>query len=114
MYGAIFEMECWMGRLHFFTKGKTAGSLLTQFGHEQNLECLLSNGRYQEDKKGQLELDKLEALLKKHRSRKLTVDDLRGFSIKISLGTIKCLELVDGEEAVTALKEKYPRARVCR
>ena len=68
-------------------------------------------GRSHENAKGQKMLDKLEAILNKRYSGELTSVDLLGLDITLSVGTIKCVEILVGDDAADRLKAKYPKAR---
>ena len=111
MYAALFEMDSMFGRLQYIFEGKNAEELLDEFEYEQSLECLIRHGRYEEDAKGQLELDRLEAVYNKYTDGTVTIDDLASLDAKISIGAIKCLAIVEGEEAINKLKAEHPKAR---
>lgn len=111
MYAALFEMTSWMGCQQHIFQGESASDLLSEFERVQSLDCLVRMGRYQENQNGQKELDKLEAILDKHYDGSLTTDDLLTLDVSISLGTIKCVCVEAGDDAVDKLKEQYPRAR---
>lgn len=76
----------------------------------QDLSCLVRIGRGAEGKKGQKELDKLEDTLEKNYSGDLDMADLAAFDVSISLGTIKCSAIAEGEEGIRQLKENNPDA----
>lgn len=111
MFAALFEMTSWMGCQQYIFAGNTASDLLSEFERVQDLGCLVRMGRGQESKKGQKELDKLEAILEKYYDGSLTADDLLTLDIAISLGTIKCVCIEEGGDAVEKLKAQYPGAR---
>lgn len=111
MYAALFEMASWMGCYQYILEGNSASDLLSEFEQVQDLGCLIRMGRSQESKKGQKELDKLEAILNKYYDGSLTADDLLTIDIAISLGTIKCVCIEEGDDAVETLKAQYPSAR---
>lgn len=112
MYAALFEMSSWMGPEQYIVKGDSASALLHEFEDIQNLSCLVMMGRSEENAKGQKMLDKLEEILNMRASGELTNETLLSLDIKISIGTIKCAEIAEGENAVEQLKAKYPKARV--
>lgn len=111
MYAALFETRSWLGTMHFITTGDTATKLLFEFQKTQDLRCLLQMGRKEEKKKGQKELDKLQALLSKYYNEELTIEDLLTLDVSLSIGIIKCLCVEDGENAVAEIKAKYPDAK---
>ena len=110
MYAALFELNSWRPEQYIIT-GSSAAALLDGFEDIQSLECLVRMGRSHENAKGQKELDKLEAILNKRYNGELSSVDLLGLDIKLSLGTIKCVEILVGEDAADRLKAKYPNAR---
>ena len=111
MFVALFEMTSWMGRELYIFKGDTASKLLSEFEQVQSLGCLVRMGRGQENENGQRELDKLEAILDKYYDGDLTPDELLTLDISISLGTIKCVCIEEGDDAVAKLKAQFPNAR---
>jgi len=110
MYAAVLELQSWMGPLVHFYKGETPADIIRQFEHEQDLGCLVRMGRMEEGKKGQKEIDKIEAFLEKYYSGDLTIADIRGFSFKLSIGSFRCIGTAEGEEAIAALKTAHPEA----
>lgn len=111
MYAAVFEMSSWMGPEQHIVRGSSAAELLYEFEEIQHLGCLVRMGRSEEGAEGQKMLDKLEEILNKRDSGDLTNEDLLTLDIKISLGTIKCVEIAEGDAAAEQLKVKYPNAR---
>ena len=111
MYVALFEMSSWMGPEQHIVRGSSAAELLYEFEEIQHLGCLVRMGRSEEGAEGQKMLDKLEEILNKRDNGDLTNEDLLTLDIKISLGTIKCVEIAEGDNAAEQLKAKYPNAR---
>ena len=104
MVAAIFEMESMWGPEKHFFEGDDASSLLSQFERVEDLNCLIRMGRMQGPKKDQKELDKLEALLEKHYSDELTMDDLKKFSIKLSLGKLVVSAVAESDEEIEKIR----------
>lgn len=52
-------------------------------------------GRMQESEEYQGELDKLEAFLDKYHDESLTIEDIKGLDIHLSLGNIICHEVTE-------------------
>ena len=100
-----------MGPSQHIVKGDNASDLLNEFEEIQSLSCLVKMGRSRERGEGQKMIDILEDLLSKRDNGDLTNEDLLTLDIKISLGTIKCVEIVEGADAAEQLKAKYPNAR---
>ena len=111
MYAALFEMDSWMGNRQYIFEGESASELLAEFERVQDLACLVRMGRGEEDSEGQKALDKLERLLDKYYDGTLTIDGLLGLDVEISVGSIKCICIKEGENAVEKLKELYPGAK---
>ena len=110
-YIAVFEIKSWLGIMQHIVKGENASDLLYSFEDIQSLECLVRHGRYEEDKKGQKELDKLESFLYKRDAGDLTIDELKKLDITLSLGHIKCLEILGGDGAEEQIKSFFPNAK---
>ncbi len=112
MYAALFEMTSWMGTEQYIFTGNTASEMLSRFEDVQSLECLVRMGRREErSASGKKAINDLEALWDKHYSGALTNDDLLGLDIKISIGSIKCVVILEGDDAADKLKAEYPKAR---
>lgn len=111
MFASLFEMTSWMGCQQYIFTGNSASDLLSAFEQVQDLGCLVRMGRSQEKKKGQEELEKLEAVLNKYYDGSLTPDDLLTLDISISIGTIKCVCIEEGDDGVEKLKAQFPNAR---
>ena len=111
MYAAVFEMESMFGRHQYFFEGATPAAIMDAFEYEQSLECLIRHGRREENREGQIVLDRLEAFYNKYMDFGLTIDDIANLDVQLSIGTIKCMGIAEGTEAIAALKEQYPNAR---
>ena len=106
MYAALFEIKSWLGLETHVFEGNTAVDILRELESIQNLDCLLEMGRIQEGEKGQRQLDKLEALLEKYCSKELTLSDLDGFELSLSVGDFRCVAVAEDEDAVLQLKQQ--------
>lgn len=107
MVAAAFEISGWAGsQVHVF-EGDSAYDLLSQLQRIQDMNCLVRMGSMMEDAKGKKELKKLEKVLKKYQNDTLTMEDLAGFNVILSVGSFICLEVAEGEEEIQMLKEKY-------
>jgi len=111
MNAALFEMDSWLGHQKYIFKGETASDILAKFEQIQDLSCLVWMGREREGKKGQKQLDKLEAMLEKYESGELTMQDLQDFDVTISIGAMKCSGIAETDEAVEKLIANNPDAR---
>ena len=72
----------------------------------QDFECVIRMGRMEEGKKGQKELDKLEAFLDKYHEGTLTMEDIQHLNIRLSIADITCHGIAKSDEEVQALKAK--------
>ena len=70
----------------------------------QDFNCLLQMGRIEEDKKGQKELEKLEAFLYKYHKGTLTMNDIKNLKIHLSIADIICHGIAETEEEIEVLK----------
>ena len=83
-----------------------------KFEDVQSLDCLVRMGaREERSAAGKKAISKLEEVLDKHYSGTLTNEDLLGLDIKISIGAIKCITILEGDDAADKLKAEYPKAR---
>ena len=60
------------------------------------------------------ELTKLETFTERYQSDILTEEDVANFAVELSIGSIRCVELRSGEDALEKLAGKYPEARNMR
>ena len=111
MYAALFEMTSWCGLEQHIVQGDSAETLLNAFEDIQSLSCLVRMGRSRERGVGLESLNKLEAILTDRDSGLLTIDKLLELDVQISLGTFKCVEIIEADNAMEQLKNKYPNAR---
>ena len=100
MYGAKIQI----GWITDCFEGDSPSAIIRGVERVQDLGCLLRMGREEEGEKGQKELTKLEAFLEKYQNGALTMEDISNLDIKLSIGTIKCLGIADGEEDIAKLK----------
>ena len=109
-YAAVFEVTSWLTE-QYLIKGDDAFEILSAFEDIQSLSCLVRMGRREEDVEGQKQLDKIEALLDKKDCGELNIDDLKTMDYTLSLGDIRCLDVLEGESAEAVLREKYPKVK---
>ena len=65
---------------------------------------MLRMGREEEDEQGQKELDKLEKFLDKYYDGALELSDVEQLNIDLFVGSIVCLGIAEGDEAIAKLK----------
>ena len=112
MFAALFEMESWLGTEQYIFEGDTASEMLSRFENVQDLGCLVRMGQHEErSSAGKRAIQALEDLLDKHYSGSLTNKDLLELDVKISIGAIKCVTIVEGNEAIAQLRKDHPNAK---
>ena len=102
MYAAIIEIG-WVKKCF---EGNTPSEILQQVETYQDFGCLVRMGRMEEGKRGQKELDKLEAFLEKYYDETLEMSDIDKLDIHLTIGDFVCHGIAEGEEAIVKLKEK--------
>ncbi len=110
-YVAVIEMTSWLGTHQHIVKGDTPSALLLDFENIQNLHCLVTMGREEENAEGQRNLDVLEDILNQCENGELIEDDFKLLDVEISLGHIRFIEAFVGEDNEEKLKSKYPYAK---
>ncbi len=110
MYAALFEIKGWMGVHKYIFEGKDATELIAEFEKIQDLSCLANMGRFEEKKNGQRQIKTLEDFLDKYYDGNLTIDDIKDFNVKLSIGYMKCLEIADNDMAISKMKKDNPEA----
>ena len=111
MYAAVLELKSWMGKRTYFFDGETPSDIISKFQQEQNLECLVRMGSMEEGPKGRKDLSKINAFLKKYYSGKLKMKDIKEFSFNLSVGSCRCIDVAEGDEAIATLRSAHPEAR---
>ena len=111
MYAALFEMKTQMGKQQYIFEGEDPLILLSEFENVQNLWCLVQMGKVHGTKEDKKPLKKLEKLLEKYRMCDFTIEDLLSLDIEVSIGSIKCVTVVEGEEEIAKLRAAYPNAQ---
>lgn len=90
-YKATFEI----GWMHETIEGDTPSELIQGVENVQDLRCLLQMGATMEPNKGKPELRKLESFLEKYYDNTLTINDIKSLDIQLSIGSIKCTDLIE-------------------
>ena len=112
MFAALFEMESWLGTKKYIFEGGTASEMLSRFEEVQDLGCLVRMGQHEERSvAGKRAIKALEDLLDKHYSGGLTNKDLLELDVRTSIGAIKCITVVEGNEAIAQLRKDHPKAK---
>lgn len=112
MYAALFETESWLGTRQYIFEGGSASELLSKFENIQNLQCLVHMGLAEETSPAAIKsISKLSKLLDSHYDGTLTVEELKTLDLKISIGAVKCVTVIEGDDAADQLKKAYPNAK---
>ena len=98
MYKAEFSINGWAGVETHTVCGENASELLADIATYQDLDCLVRMGQGHETGEGKAGLKKLTAILRKDENGTLTIEDLSGLSIKLSVGTISISEIRETNE----------------
>ena len=88
-YTAKFQL----GWMTIEAEGDSPFDLMQAVENEQDLMCLVQQCSMMGTKADKKEIGKVIAFLEKKSDGSLTIDDIRDLKIKLSIGTIKCLEL---------------------
>ncbi len=105
MVAAIFYTKTSARSREYFFKGDSPGILLAQFNNVQDLECMSRMGCCCGSKGDQSELEKLDAFLDKFRNDELTMEDLKDFSLKLSIGKIGVKAIAVNDEEIQKLEK---------
>lgn len=101
----MFAARIEIGWINNYFEGETASEIMRQVEEYQDFGCLIRMGRMEEGKKGQIELDKLEAFLEKYYEGTLEISDIEKLDIHLSIGDFICHGIAEGEEEIAKLKE---------
>ena len=112
MYTASFQISGWAGPQVYILSGETLQDVAEALNNVQDLSCLVMMGQMERKKKDAAALKKLSAFLDKYYAGSIQEEDLKTFDIKLSVGSFKCLDLLQSENAVDELKKEYPDAIV--
>lgn len=109
---ALFEIGGWSGLDRYLFTGESAEAILVKLNQVQDLECLMRMGEMFGDPLAAEAAPKLAEILEKCQFGELTLQDLEGLSIKLSVGGLRCTAIAEGEKAVAALKAANRKAHV--
>lgn len=90
MYAAVLEFKFWGGAETYFFMEEIVDAIIEQFEEAQDLDCLVRMGYGAEGKAGQEELAKIAAFVGKYRAGRVTLEDLKAFTFKLSAGSFRC------------------------
>ena len=109
MYAACFTLSGWAGYQQYIFSGRKLMDLMDAFNDVQDLVCL-DMMAHEEENENADEVEKLHDIAHRYYNREVRAKDIEAIDIHLSVGIIKCDELVRGKDAVEKLKEKYPDA----
>ena len=110
MYAACFQVSGWAGAQSFLFSGDTLKEVVDGLNGIQDLFFLGLMSRM-DGEAAAGELTKLETFTERYQSDILTEEDVANFAVELSIGSIRCVELRSGEDALEKLAGKYPEAR---
>ena len=113
MYAACFQVSGWAGAQSFLFSGDTLKEVVDGLNGIQDLFFLGLMSRM-DGEAAAGELTKLETFTERYQSDILTEEDVADFAVELSIGSIRCVELCCGEDALEKLAGKYPEARNMR
>ena len=97
MYAATFKTENGYIDRVYTIEGATLEKIISRFQAIQDLDSLVRMGRIMGDPTDGPALDRLEKFLEKFYAGKITLEDLRNFTVSLSGGSITCIEVVKKE-----------------
>ncbi len=92
-YTAKFQM----GWMTVDAEGDSPSELMQAVEKEQDLMCLVQQCAMMGTKADKKEIGKVISFLEKQSDDSLTIDDIRDLNVKLSVGSIKCLELMEND-----------------
>ena len=111
MYAACFTLSGWAGYQKYILSGDKLMDVMDAFNDVQDLVCL-DMMAHEEEGENPGEVEKLHVIAHRYYNREVRAKDIQAIDIHLSVGIIKCDELIRGKDAVEKLKEKYPEAIV--
>ncbi len=99
-YAAKIEM----GWIKAVFEGDSAREIMDEVARYQDLFCLVGMAQANERGAGLKEVEKLEALVNGYYGGTLTMEDLKGLNIHLSVGDFICHGIAEGEEEIAKLK----------
>ncbi len=98
MYAAMIEIG-WMKQV---VEGESANAIIDAISRYQDFGCLVTMAKQRESS---YTYSKLKAFVDKYRKRALTMDDIKNLDIGLSIGSIRCHGVAEGDEEIEKLKE---------
>lgn len=96
MKAALFEVKSWIGAQRYLIRAASVEGLIDGLEEYQSLNCLL----YSSEEKDMPELLKLEHILDEAQCGELSLSELAGMNVRLSVGAIRCLGVADdGDDA---------------
>ena len=90
-----YEAKFQVGWMTVNAEGDEPDDLIREVENAQDLQCLCQQAAMMGTKKDQKEIKKLMDFLEKYYGGELTIEDVRGLDVGLSVGRIKCNELIE-------------------
>ena len=94
---AKYKAKFTVGWMKIEAEEDSIWDLVSAIEREQDLMCLAQQVSMMGTKKDKQQISKILEFLEKRSNDELTVDDIRNLDIPLSIGRIKCEELIEQE-----------------
>jgi len=105
-YAAVIKI----GYGNYIIQGDDAVELFNNIYKFQDLDCLIRMGNEHGDEVDIVQLYTLEYMNLKVEEETLVIEDIKKLNLELSIGSLVCVELIEGENSFNELVEKYPNA----
>ena len=111
MYAACFSIAGWAGpQEYIFTGGKLL-DIADKFNDIQDITCLAMMAQQMGTEDPET-IDKLLHFIERYEKGRIQSKELKHFDVNLAVGSMRCLKLCKGNEAVTQLIKEHPGAIV--
>ena len=111
MYAACFSIAGWAGLQEYICSGEKLMDIADKFNNIQDITCLAMMAQ-QMGAEDPETIDKLLHFVERYEKGRIQSKDLEHFDVSLSVGSMKCLNLCKGKEAVRQLIKEHPSAIV--
>ena len=112
MLAACITLSGWAGREEYVFTGETPMEIALKINEVQDILCLAGMAPSMEKKKNKKNVEKLQEFAERYLDEAINREDIEKLDINLSIGDIKCNEIIEGDSAEEQLKAKYPNATV--
>ncbi len=112
MFAACITLSGWAGMEEYIFTGETPMDIAFQINEVQDILCLAGMASSMEKKKNKKNVEKLQEFAERYLDEAINREDIEKLDINLSIGDIKCNEIIEGDSAEEQLKAKYPNATV--